>query len=118
MKTEIATTTPDGRATAYEMVWNRITGPFQIRITATKGEIRAGVLTAQYLSDTVKAGKGNALVSTKRSGSRWILIGAVVGGAAAAGLAVGMRGSGSKTSAATVSAAPQIGPPTITIGRP
>ncbi|MEJ7608817.1 MAG: hypothetical protein WKF37_21730 [Bryobacteraceae bacterium] len=118
MRTEIASTTPDGRATVYDMQWNRLTGPFQIRITATKGEIRAGVLAAQYISDTVKAPASNPLVSAKHGGSKWMLIAAVVGGAAAAGLAVGMKGSGSRAPSVTSGPPPQIGTPTLTIGRP
>src|SRR5580698_8535226 len=41
-RTEIGMTKPDGRAAAWGMQWNHTEGPFEIRITAVKGQARAG----------------------------------------------------------------------------
>jgi hypothetical protein len=43
-KTEIATTRADGRASVWGMRWNRASGPFEIHITAAKGQTRATVV--------------------------------------------------------------------------
>ena len=40
-RTEIATTHGDGRAAVWGTQWNRTSGPFEIRITAVKGQARA-----------------------------------------------------------------------------
>ena len=118
-KTEIVVTTPDGRAAARGIRWNRIAGPFQIRITAAKGESRAGTICSQYISDT-PAAKASG---TRRGGkAKWIALAAIAGGAAA-GVAVGM-GGGSQGQNPTTQPPPtasqpvQIGPPTISLGRP
>lgn len=116
LKTDIVTTNPDGRASMYGVVWNRTPGPFQVRVTAVKGFVRAGTVIAQTLAEAA-AGKGAASAGSRR---KWIAIAAVVGGGAAAGVAAGMRG-GAKSAAAVPAAVappPQVGPPAITIGRP
>jgi hypothetical protein len=117
-KTEIVVTTPDGRAAAHGIRWNRIAGPFQIRITAAKGESRAGTICSQYISDApaVKA------AGARRGGKgKWIALAAIAGGAAA-GTAVGI-GMGGRTqrpaeAPPTASQPVQIGLPTITLGKP
>ena len=58
-RTEIAATHADGRAAVWGMQWNRTAGPFEIRITAVKGQARAGVVSSQTLSDAQEA-KGAA----------------------------------------------------------
>jgi hypothetical protein len=50
-RTEIVTTRADGRATVWGMQWNRTPGPFEIRITAAKGQARAGILCPLYLNE-------------------------------------------------------------------
>lgn len=60
MKTEVVITSSDGRATLWGMQWNRVEGPFQIRVTAAKGQARAGTVIAQYLSRAVAAKQGAA----------------------------------------------------------
>ena len=116
MKTEIAISGADGRAAVHGMRWNRIPGPFQIRITAAKGESRAGAICSQYISDTPVAKSPRSGGSSKK---KWIAIAAIAAGGAAAGLAVGKGSSASQTSPPSAAGpAPQIGIPTITIGRP
>ena len=36
------------------MQWNRTSGPFEIRITAVKGQARAGTVSSQFLSDAAE----------------------------------------------------------------
>jgi hypothetical protein len=115
-KTEIVVTTPDGRAAARGIRWNRIPGSFQVRITAARGESRAGTICSQYISDVPAA---KATGSRGKSKGKWIAIAAIAGGAAA-GLVVGM-GGGAQSPAGTPSATAspvQIGPPTISLGKP
>jgi hypothetical protein len=44
--TEIATSHADGRVNAWGMQWNRTAGPFEVRITASKGGVRRDRLPA------------------------------------------------------------------------
>lgn len=116
MKTEIAITGADGRAAVHGIRWNRIAGPFQIRVTAAKGESRAGAICSQYISDTPIAKSSRSSGSGKK---KWIAIAAIAAGGAAAGMVAGRGGATSQTSApAAATPTTQIGIPTITIGRP
>src|SRR5258706_7127832 len=54
-RTEIAATHADGRAAVWGMQWNRTAGAFEIRITAVKGQARAGVVSSQSLSNAPEA---------------------------------------------------------------
>jgi hypothetical protein len=118
MRTEVVTTSADGRANVWGMQWNRMTGPLEVRITAAKGQARAGTVCGLYLS--------NALVSSEPRQSKvggWrnhkkIWIGVGIAAAAFAGTAaVSSRGTPSAAAAAGVNA-PQIGTPSIIIGKP
>lgn len=117
-KTEIITTKGDGLAAAWGMRWNGTAGPFEIRVSAVKGQAKAGVSVTQYLSglpQSSSVGKGPGGGSHK-----WLWI-ALAGAAAAgaAGFAMKGGGSGSDPSAATASTAVQIGAPSISaLGRP
>ena len=114
MRTEVVTTGPDGSALVQGVVWNRLPGAFQIRITAIKGQIRAGTVLSQYISNAPEG----ARLTGGSSGKKWLVVAAIAAGAAA-GLAAGLSKSPS-TPAGTVptSPPPQIGAPTITLGRP
>jgi hypothetical protein len=121
MRTEIVTTGADGRANVWGMQWNRVTGPLEIRITAAKGQARAGTVCGLYLADsTVPAQHGNGeprnTVLRRWGSHRKILIG--VGIAAAAFVSVAAISSRGTPSAAGTVNAPQIGTPTIIIGKP
>lgn len=119
MRTDIRVTTPDGRAAVYECQTGRLTGPFQVRVTAVKSQIRAGTVVAQYVSDAPVKSKGSTIVRRSGGGRKWLLIAAIAGGAAAAGLTVGMgRGGAGSTAPAAPPTPPQIGVPTISIGGP
>lgn len=60
-RTEIVTTQADGKATVRGMQWNQSVGPFEIRITAVKGQTRAGILLPANLVDSAR-GQGAAIV--------------------------------------------------------
>lgn len=115
-KTEIAATQIDGRASVWGMQWNHTPGSFEIRVTAVKGQARAGTVAGAVLSDSVS---DPALRhASGGSGKRWLWITLAVGGAAAAGLAGLSAGKGS-TGSATAPGTPSlsIGTPGITLGR-
>ncbi len=119
LKTDIVVTGAGGQATVWRMRWNRTPGPFHIRIVASKGQARAGMLVAQYLSDAPPPGGTRIAASPPRRPRRWLRVGLVAGaaaGSAALGLAItSRRNSGSGSAAAP---AVSVGMPTITIGRP
>src|SRR5580693_3788001 len=63
LRTEVITTGADGKATVWGMQWNKNSGPVEIRITAVKDQARAGLISTQYLSDSVApkaGGRGRA----------------------------------------------------------
>jgi hypothetical protein len=126
MKTEVVITSPDGRATLWGMQWNRAEGPFQIRITAAKGQARAGTVVSQYLSQAVAAKQsgapGTRSVAVPGKSHKWLWVGLVVAGTAVGGgMAAGLvKSSQTTTSSATTTTTPTlaIGVPNITVGRP
>jgi hypothetical protein len=114
MKTDIATTTADGRAATYGATWNAEPGPLQVRVTAIKGQSRAGTVVSQFISS------GPAPKEVKAGGSsrkRWLVIAGIGAGAVAAGVLLGSSKAVSGTQPQSIPA-PQVGVPTITIGRP
>ena len=126
-RTEIASTSTSGRATVWGMKWNRIPGSLVVRVTAAKGETRAGALVTQILiepsqaSASSLAGKRDPAPGYRiRPNRRWLLVSALAAAAAGGGLAFGARsgnGGGSSVSAAGSSSAIVIGSPSISVGR-
>ena len=117
-KTEIATTKTDGIAAVWGMQWDKTPGTFEIKVTASKGQARAGIAVTQYLSTTAKptsGGEGN-FTASHHSMTKWLIIGAVVAGGAAAG--IGLRGSKSSSTPAPATTPTQVGNPTIYVGHP
>jgi hypothetical protein len=125
-KTEIVTTHADGRASVWGMRWNRQAGSFNIRVTAGKGEARAGTVVSQNLAE---APAGN--VGVGRSSHKWLWIALAAAGAAGVGIAVATRGGNSSNCSSTVVlpanpcvSSPDtlgvtvIGSPTINLGHP
>jgi hypothetical protein len=113
---EIAVTRPDGRAGVWGMQWNRTPGQFEIRITAVKGQTRAGTVCRQYLSDAAEKATPGSRIGP-RNNHKWIWIGLAVAGAAGAGVAAAAMGA---KPSATPTATPgvQIGTPSIVLGHP
>jgi len=91
LRTEIVNTGADGRATVWGMQWNKTPGPVEVRITAVKDQARAGLISTQYLSDALAPAPGGqgTFTASHKGKTKWLLLGAVAGGAAAAGMAFG-----------------------------
>ncbi len=118
-RTEIVTTKGDGRASVWGMHWNRLPGPFELRVTAIKGQSRADLAVKLELSGAPS--KSSAPSSVGGGNHKWLWIGlggmAAVAGAVAAGFA--SKGSSGSSGGSSVSnAAVQIGTPTISLGHP
>jgi hypothetical protein len=117
MRTEIVATGADGRANVWGMQWNRVTGPLEVRITAAKGQARAGTVCGLSLTNTLVAAepRNTATPSVWRS-HRKIWIGVGIAAATFAGVAA-ISSRGTPSAVAGVNA-PQIGTPSIIIGKP
>jgi hypothetical protein len=115
MRMEIVTTGPDGRANVWGMQWNRVTGPLEIRITAAKGAARAGTVCSLYLDNS--AASAEPAVGKRSHRKIWMALG-IAAGAFVGLAAVSSRGTPSPAGAAAGASAPQIGTPSIIIGRP
>jgi hypothetical protein len=115
-RTEIAITAADGRALAWGMQWNREAGAFEVRITASKGEARAGAVCALYLTEAAVSSREAPVDGAMRRHKKlWVALAAVGGAVAAVSLSSGS--SASSAPPASVNG-PRIGAPTIIIGRP
>lgn len=128
LHTEVVTADGSGRAVSRSLQLNRQPGRFQIRITASLEQARAGTLSYQYIAETGKASTGASTASAQAGkGRKWWVVAALAGaGVAAGGFAA--RGS-NRSSAPPVAAATlppaaivlpslSIGTPKVTVGRP
>ncbi len=118
-RTEIAATHADGRAAVWGMQWNRTAGPFEIRITAVKGQARASVVSSQSLSNSPEArAVAPERTPVVRGGHKLLWISLIVAGAAAAGVAgvAARKSGGASTAASSVTTPLKIGTPTISLG--
>ncbi len=89
---------------------NQTPGSFQIRVVASRGEARAGLLLNGYIAEP-----RSGIAARPRARRKWLVVAlAVVAGAATAGLTT--RDSAPASSPAP--APPQVGPPAITVGKP
>lgn len=103
LATQIVATGADGRAVMPTVRYNRLPGPFQVRVTAAKHQTRAGILVDQRLVDAPPPRQG---------GKRWWLAGVAAAGAAVATLALVRKAPGSS------GGPPSAGMPAVTIGSP
>jgi hypothetical protein len=119
LRTEVVMTAANGRATVWGMQWNKIPGPVEIRVTTVKDQARAGIVSTQYLSDAIapKAGGEGTFSTSHKSRTKWVLIAAAAGGAAA-GLAFGRSKGTTAAAASPASTSISIGSPSIVIGHP
>jgi hypothetical protein len=123
LRTEILTTDTLGRATVRSFRLNRIPGRFQMRITASKEQARAGMVSFQYVAGL---DNGKPAATAKAKSGKTLLLLALAAGAAATGIGVAMAGGGHGPAPspppAALAAAPvqvlTIGAPTITVGKP
>ena len=112
LRTEVASTDRQGRASLHALQVNRISGRFQIRIVASKEQARAGAVSSQYVAEA-KSGVASAHAAHGRG--KWIASAALAGGGAAAAiLATRRSGSAATPSAPSLT----IGAPSITVGKP
>jgi hypothetical protein len=127
LSTEILTTSGDGKVSARGIRWGPATGPLELRITAVKGGVRAGVVSAQYVAPRGEAGRAGAAQrgpSISRPRGKWLAIALVAAGAAAGGLVLGLSNQPAPGSAPVTAPGAsqlpgvQVGIPTITIGNP
>ena len=120
LRTEVITTGADGKATVWGMQWNKNAGPVEIRITAVKDQARAGLISTQYLSDSVapKAGGEGVFSASHKGRMKWILIAAGVGAGAAAGLLFARSNSSASPGSTTSTTGILIGSPSINVGHP
>jgi hypothetical protein len=117
-QTEIVGTAADGRASVWGMQWNRMTGPLEVRITAAKGQARAGTVCGLYLSNALATSEPRPSAGGGWRSHRRIWIGAGIAAAAFVGVAaISSRGAPS-AAAAPGGNPPQIGAPSIIIGKP
>ena len=113
MRTDIRTTTVDGRASVHDFVAGRLTGSYQVRVTVVKNGVRAGTIVSQYVSDAPAAKRMRGGGSARK----WLTILALAGGAAAGGIVAVNRRTGSSASVAAAMP-PRIGTPTFSVGGP
>lgn len=113
LKTEILRTDSDGRAAMRSLVSGGLAGQFQVRVTAAKGDARAGVISTQFIAP-VDHLRYRGRLGILRPNRRVLEIGALVVAVAAAGYVKEVRSSGG----ASVTSPPVIGSPTITVGKP
>ncbi len=122
-RTEIATTAASGRATVWGMKWNRLTGAMIVRVTAAKGETRAGAVVQQNLVEPsspaalAASGKQDMVGYKVHRNRRWIWVSAIAAAAAGGGLAFGARAGQGSTNAAAPAVNVTIGSPSIVVGR-
>jgi hypothetical protein len=119
LKTDVRRTGRDGRVTLTGIRWGKQPGAIRIRITATLGEARAGAICTVHLAEWAEAVDPSAPAPALKTGggAKWLLVAAAAAGAVIGGFAARAT-NGSAEPAAVVGPRVQIGPPTITIGRP
>lgn len=122
LRTEVAVTDGNGRASLRGVTLNRQPGRFTVRIIAVKEQARAGIFSQQYIAEP-KGGARSARAGNRKHG-KWIAIGLVTG-ATAAGILAGVVRSGHSPAAVPApppvvptAPPPVIGVPVITVGKP
>ncbi len=122
LTSDVVLTDARGRATAAGVRWNRIPGPFQIRVTTVKGAARAGLVVPAYLADKPSdpAGKTMEPPGLPNPRRKWLMVAVIAGGVLAGSVAVGLVRGGGAATVSTVQngTALSVGPPTVTIGGP
>lgn len=122
LASEVLLTGADGKATIYGIHWDEQPGPAAIEVVAVSGTLRAEL---EIPVEIAAATGGERLVATSGTSKKWLWISLAVAGAAGGGL-FALRGQNTTTAGAgpvapgpsTLPGPPQVGPPTITIGKP
>ena len=135
LRSELVTSTEEGRAIAWGIQWDKAAGPVEIRITAAKGVARAGTITSLYLREPSTASQLTQKAQPENSREdrvgakpnwKWIALSALVAGAAAGGVAALVGASKAPVfqqpfpSASPSSQQPtfSLGAPVLTVGKP
>ena len=120
LQTELIMTGPDGRASVRGFHLNRTPGPFQIRITVAKDQVRAGVISSQCIAEGKPGGSPaqTGPAAKKRGNLKWVILALAAAGAAGGIAVAASQGGGSQAPPQTAVTPPSIGSPTITIGKP
>jgi hypothetical protein len=117
LRTDVVTTDDHGRASLRGWQLNHVSGRFQIRITASKEQATAGLISFQYISEPTAGTEANNIGATRgvsHSRLKWLAIVALAGrGVAGAGLVVSRHTASTATTPVLT-----IGPPAITVGKP
>jgi len=122
LTSDVVLTGPDGRAAVSGIRWNQTPGEVMIRVTAAKGDARAGLIVRLTLGAAVQQAvpAADPELPPFKPSRRWLKITALLAGVGAgstlAGLAIVKRQASAP--AAPTSAAPVVGTPIITIGGP
>jgi hypothetical protein len=117
-KSEIATTGADGHASIWGMQWNRTVGSLEVRVTAVKGQARAGTVVSSYISEPAAGHAASVDSRVGGSSHKWVWILLATAGALGAGAAAVAGKSSSPAATSPASAPPSFGAPTITLGHP
>ena len=119
LRTEIVTTGPDGRATVWGMQWNKTAGPVEIRVTAIKEQARAGIISTEYLSDSVAAQTGGeGVFRSSHGGHKWLWIAGAVAVGVGAGAAFFLLNKSKTTSNPTSTSGIVVGSPSVIVSAP
>jgi hypothetical protein len=114
LRTEIAISDANGRATVRHLQVNEIPGEFQIRITAAKDQGRAIAMVRQSILRAAPT-SGRTLLPRSKSGKKWVVLGVLVAGVAG-GIGAGVAARPANHPA-PAPAPVTIGPPTVSVGR-
>ena len=138
LRSELVISNADGRAVVWGVEWSKTPGPVEMRITAAKGEARAGTVTSLYVREAGGSQESRkaqadssreAAAASPRSRIKWLTLTALIAGAAAGGVvaATGLSRSPNAVVVAgqpTLSASPvtqpgfSLGAPVLIVGKP
>jgi hypothetical protein len=126
LPTEVFVTGPDGKVAVTGIRWGSAPGPVRIRITAVRGQVRAGIVSEQYVAEPAQLSRSATGAKPARiahNRGRWVALAVAAAGAAAGGLVLGMAGKSQTAASAGAIAASQtqgvqVGAPTIRVGKP
>lgn len=140
LRSEVVTSNAEGRAVAWGIEWGNSVGSVEMRVTAAKGEARAGTMASFYVRQAGVASEARKLQAdssrespsvSPRSRIKWLTLTALVAGAAAGGVVAAAGASrspnavlGTIASQPVPSASPSTGPgfslgaPVLTLGKP
>jgi hypothetical protein len=122
LHTVVTATDAAGRASIHGLTLNRTSGRFQIRIVASKEQARAGTVSFQYIAESASgaAKPAGRLRTAGRGRAKWLAVAAAVAGGAVAGILAsgGSKGNAPARPGGPPAAAPTVGTPSITVGKP